>query len=83
MFRQRCKYRKCAGIRPDSLEQAEDAVQEAAGCQNKLHGLQAHGVTLGWQVHGRGAHAHGDAVALFQLQRAVQQRRQLRQSKAA
>ena len=83
MFTQRSKHCKCARFRPDSLEQAKDAVQEAAGCQNKLHGLQAHCVALGWQVHGRGAHAHSDAVALFQLQRAVQQRRQLCQSKAA
>ena len=67
MFRQRFKHRKCARVGPDSLEQAKDVVQEAAGCQNKLHGLQAHGVALGWQVHGCGAHAHGDAVALVQL----------------
>ena len=66
-----------------SLEEAEDAVQEAAGCQDELHGLQSHGVALSWQVQGRGAHAHGDAVPLFQLQRAVQQRRQLCQRIAA
>lgn len=66
-----------------SLEQAEDAVQEAAGGQDQLHGLQAHGVALGRQMHGRGAEAHGDAVALLQLQRAVQQRGQLRQAIAA
>lgn len=65
------------------LEQAQDAVQEAVGCQNKLHGLQAHAVALGWQVHCGGAQPRGDAVPFLQLQRAVQQRRQLRQGKAA
>ena len=58
-------------------------MQEAASCQNKLHGLQAHSVALGWQVHGRGAHAHSDAVSLLQLQCAVQQRGQLCQAIAA
>ena len=66
-----------------SLEQAQDAVQEATGCQNKLHGLQAYSVALGWQVHGCGAHVHGDAVSLLQLQRAVQQRGELCQAIAA
>ena len=58
-------------------------MQEAAGCQNKLHGLQTHGVALGWQMHGGGAHVHGDAVALLQLQCTVQERGQLRQAIAA
>ena len=72
----------CLGGR-SSLEEAEDAVQEAAGRQDKLHGLQSHSVALSWQVQGRWAHAHGDAVPLFQLQCAVQQRRQLGQRIAA
>ncbi len=33
------------------------------------YGTQGAIEAFGWQVHGHGAHAHGDAVVLLQIQR--------------